>query len=133
MSWKLRIEIMKHTNTNAHGTLSSLATGFFMSILLTLSAYLIVTEKLVSTDLIIPVIAFLALMQFIVQMVFFLHLDKEIGPRWNLVAFFATLAIVIILIIGSIWIMNSLNYHMMPKDINEYMQWEEGIYKKPLD
>jgi cytochrome o ubiquinol oxidase subunit IV len=61
----------------------------------------------------ILIISVLALFQFVLQSICFLKLFKEKGPRWNLVVFFSTLSIILIIIVGSIWIMDHLDYHMM--------------------
>lgn len=112
------------------GTISSYVIGFVLSALLTLSSYLVVTQNLVPKDMIIAIIIFLALLQFLVQAIFFLHLDKETGPRWNLLIFLSTLSIVILVVIGSIWIMTHLNYNMMPQeDVGSYIKYDEGIMK----
>jgi cytochrome o ubiquinol oxidase operon protein cyoD len=119
---------MKRENSH-HGTIASLSIGFILSILLTLSAYVVVVEKLISSDFLVIVIICLAFMQFVVQMIFFLHLDKEAGPRWNLIIFLSTASVVLIVIIGSLWIMQNLNYNMSPQHVDQYIQQEEGIYK----
>lgn len=116
------------TNHKEEGTTSSLIIGFVLSVLLTVSSYLVVTQRLLPSDMIIAVVVFLALLQFVVQAIFFLHLDKESGPRWNLVIFLSTLSIVAMVIIGSLWIMTHLNYNMMPNSIiQDYIQYDEGI------
>lgn len=112
-----------------HGTIASLSLGFILSILLTLAAYVAVVEQLVPNGLLIIIIICLALMQFVVQMIFFLHLDKEAGPRWNLIVFLSTVSVVLIVVVGSLWIMQNLNYNMSPTGVDKYIQQEEGIYK----
>jgi cytochrome o ubiquinol oxidase operon protein cyoD len=120
---------MKEKDKKSHGTISSLSIGFVLSILLTLSAYLLVTQELMPSSIMAFVVIFLALMQFVVQMLFFLHLDKESGPRWNLIVFMSTISFVLVVLLGSLWIMNHLNYNMTPDTVNLYMQDEEGIHK----
>ena len=120
---------MKEQVEKTHGTISSLSIGFLLSILLTLSAYLLVTQHLIPVTVMAFSVIFLALMQFVVQMLFFLHLDKESGPRWNLIVFLSTISFVLVVLLGSLWIMNHLNYNMSPDTVNLYMQDEEGIHK----
>jgi cytochrome o ubiquinol oxidase operon protein cyoD len=70
----------------------------------------------------------IAVVQLIVQMVFFLHLGS--GSRWKLVTFYFTLLVVVIVVIGTIWIMNNLDYNMMrmnPEQMEEYMRNNQGI------
>lgn len=65
----------------------------------------------------------LAAAQMVIQLVFFLHLGNESSPKWNLAAFAFMLLMLGILVIGSLWIMNNLNYNMMmsPQEMNQYM------------
>lgn len=114
---------------NSHGTITSLSIGFVLSLLLTLSSYFAVINHLLPAPFLVGAVLFLACMQFVVQIIFFLHLDKESGKRWKTIVFISTIPMVLLVVIGSIWIMTHLNYNMMPKDVNQYMQKEEAIYK----
>ena len=110
-------------------TLKSYITGFALSIVLTLTAYFLVVNHIFANGTLIAVILALAVVQFIVQAIFFLHLGRGTNARWNMVVFSSTLAIVLILVVGSIWIMNHLNYNMMasPSQMNAYIQSQDGL------
>ena len=113
----------------ANGTLQTYVTGFVLSISLTLAAYVLVVNHAYSKWTIALAIAALAAVQFIVQLLFFLHLGRESRPRWRLLVFSFMLVVVGILVIGSLWIMYSLNYNhlvMTPRQINTYMQDQDG-------
>src|SRR5258708_779181 len=84
--------------------------GFVLSMLLTVGAYVVVITKMYTGTILVFVLALLGLTQLIVQLLFFLHLGQESKPRWNVVFFISTIGIILILIIGSLWIMNNLNY-----------------------
>ncbi|MBX4205505.1 MAG: cytochrome o ubiquinol oxidase subunit IV [Candidatus Doudnabacteria bacterium] len=89
--------------------------GFVLSIILTLAAYFAVVDKFLSGFNLTLLIVALALVQLCVQLYFFLHLDAEEGPRWNLSALLATAGMILILVAGSIIIMNNLKYrHNVP-------------------
>lgn len=97
-------------------TLSSRVIGFVASLILTGAAFLIIINPgffRLDIKMAVNVILVLALLQFIVQSIFFLNLLSEKGPRWNLLVFASTLSVLVIIIAGSIWIMNHLNYNMM--------------------
>jgi cytochrome o ubiquinol oxidase operon protein cyoD len=98
-------------------------TGFIMAIGLTLMAYLSVTQELFTTDTTILVLMGLAIIQLVVQLVFFLHIGQESKPRWSLAAFFFTLLVLVVIVIGSLWIMYNLNYNMnmTPEQMDEFM------------
>jgi cytochrome o ubiquinol oxidase operon protein cyoD len=71
----------------------------------------------------------LAIAQLFVQLIFFMHLADESGPRWKLGALISAVGIILIVVVGSIWIMNHLNYNMMasPADMNTYIQSQDGF------
>jgi cytochrome o ubiquinol oxidase operon protein cyoD len=111
----------------SHGTLSSLSLGFVLSLLLTLSSYFMVTLNIFDKNAIPITILFLAFMQLVGQSIFFLHLDKENKGRWRLVFFISTFSVVLIVIVASIWIMNSLYSHMAPDIMTKHLLRDEGM------
>jgi cytochrome o ubiquinol oxidase operon protein cyoD len=110
-----------------HATLRAYVSGYILSIGLTLSAYLMVTHQTASYDWLVAAISGLALLQFLVQMVFFLHLRAETRPRWKLFVLLFMTLVVLILVFGTLWIMNNLNYRMTPQQINTYMQNQDNL------
>ena len=117
---------MKH---EFRGTLTSYIIGFIFSILFTLAAYFLVVNQSLSGGLLIAAILGLAIIQLFVQLLYFLHMGKEPKPYWNLTVFISFVGIILIIVIGSLWIMYHLNYHMTPTNMNSYMLQEEGIKK----
>jgi len=102
--------------------------GFILSIITTLLAYFFVVNELWSTMVLVYVVLGIAVVQLIVQVVFFLHIGR--GSRWKLVTFIFTLLVVLIVVVGSIWIMDNLNYNMMdmtPQEQRQYMSENQGI------
>jgi cytochrome o ubiquinol oxidase operon protein cyoD len=110
------------------GTAITYTLGFIISIGLTVIAFELVSKHyLAGSDLIIALLG-LALIQLVVQLLYFLHMSEEPRPRWNFVVFISTVSVVFILVAGSIWIMRNLNYrHSIPTDV-EIMQ-DEGIHR----
>jgi cytochrome o ubiquinol oxidase subunit IV len=121
-----------HTIVSRHGAhrgnLRSYSTGFILSLILTFAAYILVVENVFSGWVLFSALVGLAISQLLVQLIFFLHLGSESKPRWNLLVFLFMLLVLIILVFGSLWIMNNLNYHnMSPSDTNKYVEDEELI------
>ncbi|WP_168605295.1 cytochrome o ubiquinol oxidase subunit IV [Novosphingobium sp. SG707] len=56
----------------------------------------------------------MALVQIVVHVAFFLHVDTRSEGGWTLLAFLFTAVIVVLTIGGSVWIMYHLNTNMMP-------------------
>ena len=88
--------------------------GFVTSLLLTLAAYRIVTHYELTDFLLILTVSGLAILQALLQLFFFLHLGLEEKPQWGLITFLFTALVMVIIIGGSMWIMNNLNYNLMP-------------------
>lgn len=98
-----------------HGTLKSYLIGFLASFFLTAISFSLVITRLFSKQSLIYTIIGLAALQAIVQLLFFLHVGKEEAkPRWASIVFCFTALILLIIVIGSLWIMNDLNHRMMP-------------------
>ena len=108
-----QISSSNHGSEMGHGSLKSYIIGFILSIILTLIPYYLVVNHMFSIPVTYITVLFFAVLQLIVQMVFFLHLSSESGTKWNLMAFIFTLIIFIILVVGSLWIMANLDYNMM--------------------
>ncbi len=51
-----------------------------------------------------------AVLQMFVQLSFFLHLDEEARPRWNLMALCQALLVAAIVVGGTLWIMGNLSH-----------------------
>lgn len=108
----------EHKNTNqsgaSHGNFITYTIGFVLSVGLTLAAYYVVVNDVFARRELVAAIVGLAVAQLLVQLFFFLHLGKESKPRWNLIVFMFMLMVVGIVVIGSLWIMDNLDYNMMP-------------------
>lgn len=119
-----------HASEQHQGSLRSYLIGFVGSLLLTLTAYFLVTEHVLSGTGLLVAILGLALAQLFVQLVCFLHLGRESSPRWNLLVFGFMLIVLLILVLGTLWIMDNLDYHMMtPTQTDQYIMEDEGIYR----
>jgi cytochrome o ubiquinol oxidase subunit IV len=124
--------VVRHEGTG--GSVKSYTTGFILSLVLTLAAYITVVQELFSGWTLVGVLATLAVTQLMVQLVFFLHLGRESKPRWNLtVALFAAM-VVSILVFGSLWIMKNIQYNhqhggghgMTPAQTDNFIKQDEG-------
>lgn len=113
-------------------TLTKYIIGFVLSLLLTLAAYMIVVNGVLGGMMLLLALGGLALVQMAVQLIYFLHLGEEAGPRYKLASFGFMAVILLIIVVGSIWIMDNLNYNMMnmsPQQKTDYMktQYDKGF------
>lgn len=117
------------------GSVRSYSIGYVLSIVLTLGAYIPVVlfqnshDTFFSQGLLIALVISLAVMQLFVQLIFFLHIGHESSPRWNLVFLVSTVSIILLVVLGSLWIMYHLNYNMMPRNMDTFIQKDELIHK----
>lgn len=95
------------------GSLRTYVVGFLLSIVLTLASYFAVVGQLFSVSVITLVIFGFGILQVFVQLIFFLHLGHEPKPRWNLTVFLFMLLVLVIIVFGSLWIMDNLKYNLM--------------------
>jgi cytochrome o ubiquinol oxidase operon protein cyoD len=96
-----------------HGTYLAYVIGFLGSVILTaLAFYLVWAETLQGGPLIITIVA-LAIVQAIVQLIFFLHLGNEPKPRWETLIFSFMVLVLLIIALGTLWIMYDLNNRVM--------------------
>ena len=126
-----------HAEEVGRGSLISYVVGFVSSLVLTLAAYLLVLRHVHSHHLwpsqhwlLAAAIVSLAIIQLVVQLVFFLHLSRESKPRWNLTILLFAALVLLIVVFGSLWIMNNLNYHMVsPSRTDEQIFRDEGVHR----
>lgn len=121
----------EHTLSTSHGQrMKSYVIGFVSSIVLTIIAFGLVENHVLPHQALVMTVVGLAVIQLLVQLIFFLHIGRETGTRWKIVTFFFALIVIFIVVGGSIWIMNNLNYNMMNMtqiQQNTYMRNNEGI------
>ncbi len=126
MSHETQTVVARHEAS--HSSSRSYGTGFVLAILLTNVAFLLVASKALTGWGLAVALSALAIAQLWVQLRFFLHLGKESKPRWNLLMFLFAVMVVVIVVFGSLWIMQNLNYHgMTPQDTDKSIIEDEGI------
>jgi len=103
-----------------HSTFKGYMTGFVLSVILTAIPFWIVMAKVFdkpSTTALV-VLAF-AVVQIIVHMIYFLHMNTKAEGGWSMLALVFTLVLVVITLSGSIWVMYHLNNNMMPMSTHD--------------
>jgi cytochrome o ubiquinol oxidase operon protein cyoD len=89
--------------------------GVALAIVLTaVPFWLVMSGALPQPGVTAAIIFALALVQIVVHVVSFLHLDTRSEGGWTLLAFLFTTIIAVITIAGSIWVMYHLNTNLMP-------------------
>jgi cytochrome o ubiquinol oxidase operon protein cyoD len=101
-------------NTGAsRGSLKSYAVGFLLSIVLTVITFAFVMSGAFSRSAVLFGIFGAAIVQILVHLHYFLHLDTSSAMRWNVMALVFAVLVMILFVGGTLWIMYHLHYRMM--------------------
>jgi cytochrome o ubiquinol oxidase subunit IV len=101
---------------HVHGSTRSLVMGTALSVLLTaIPFWLVMGGVLASANATIAAIIISALVQIVVHVTCFLHVDAKSEDGWTLLSFLFTAIIVVITIVGSVWVMYHMDANMMPR------------------
>jgi len=104
---------LKEIQSAWHGTYSSYFKGFFASLLFTSLSFLIVAQKWVPEQMVLYVISALGVLQAIIQLMYFLKLGREDKPYWESISFLFMVLILVIIVVGTLWIIFDLNQRTM--------------------
>ncbi len=104
--------------------------GFLASVLLTLASYQVaqIMGGESTMYIVVGILLLLAGAQLVVQLICFLHLKYEKLPYSKLNVFLFAFVMMLIVVIGSLWVMKNLDYNMMmaPEEIEPYMLEQNG-------
>ncbi|SFL45526.1 cytochrome o ubiquinol oxidase subunit IV [Methylorubrum salsuginis] len=104
-----------HGAVHGHGSFKDYVTGFVLSVILTAIPFWLVMGDVIGDKLITGVVILgFAVVQIVVHMVYFLHMNTKSEGGWTFLALIFTVTIVVITLCGSIWVMHHLNTNMMP-------------------
>ncbi|OSQ35761.1 cytochrome o ubiquinol oxidase subunit IV [Thalassospira mesophila] len=104
-----------HTETEGHGSFKEYLTGFILSVILTAIPFWLVMGDVISSPTGTALaVMLLAVVQIVVHMIYFLHMNSKSEGGWTMLALIFTIVIVAIAISGSLWVMYHLNTNMMP-------------------
>jgi cytochrome o ubiquinol oxidase operon protein cyoD len=104
------------------GSLKDYVTGFLLAVLLTAIPFWLVMDRVFShPGTTAAIIVGLAVVQIVIHMVYFLHMNTRAEGGWSLLALLFTTMLVVIALSGSLWVMYHLDHNMMPPDMPEPM------------
>ena len=104
-----------HEDGSAHGSRRGYVTGFLLSVVLTAIPFaLVMTGVIADARITAGIVMLAAIVQIVVHMVYFLHMNAKSEQGWTMMALIFTVIVVVIVISGSIWVMYNMNSNMMP-------------------
>ena len=105
-----------HDAGQSHGSFGSYMIGFGLSVILTaIPFWLVMTGYFANPQTTAIVIMGFAVVQIIVHMIYFLHMNTRSESGWTMMALIFTIVLVVITLSGSMWVMYHLNTNMMPQ------------------
>ena len=108
-------EVSQGSSTRAYVIGLALAVG------LTLMSYVLATRHALRPGPLVALLVGLALLQFVAQVLAFLHPGEDHRPRWKLYALLSMVSMIVIFVAGALWIMNNLNTRMTMDQQIDYM------------
>ncbi|WP_375410391.1 cytochrome o ubiquinol oxidase subunit IV [uncultured Methylobacterium sp.] len=109
-----------------HGSVKGYVTGFVLAAILTAIPFWLVMGDVIGNARITGLLVMaLAMVQVVVHMIFFLHMNTRSEGGWTVLALIFTATVVIITLVGSLWVMHHLNANMMPmsaEDMKQHMR-----------
>lgn len=94
-----------HEEEHAHGSLKQYVIGFVLSIILTIIPLVVVLNDMFNQMTTYVILLVTAVAQLLVQLIFFMHIRDEKGPKYNLVALVFAIVLLLTIVIGSIFVM----------------------------
>ena len=100
-------------NQSSKATSKGYLIGFFTSLILTVIPFYYTYDPFFSKGVTYAILFGCAVVQVFVHFIYFLHMETHTNEgRWNIVALLFSAVVVLILIVGSIWVMWNLNANM---------------------
>ncbi|PZO75655.1 MAG: cytochrome o ubiquinol oxidase subunit IV [Sphingomonas hengshuiensis] len=105
-----------HGDAPAHGSRREYVIGFLLSVVLTAIPFtLVMTNAFADTRITAGIVMLCAIVQIVVHMIYFLHMNTKSENGWTLMALIFTIILVVIVLAGSLWVMYHMNLNMMPQ------------------
>ncbi|PXA89255.1 cytochrome o ubiquinol oxidase subunit IV [Nostoc sp. 3335mG] len=105
-----------HGDAAAHGSRREYVIGFLLSVVLTAIPFaLVMTNAFADTRITAGIVMICAVVQIVVHMIYFLHMNTKSENGWTLMALIFTVILVVIVLAGSLWVMYHMNLNMMPQ------------------
>ena len=98
-----------------HGTKRDYITGFVLSVILTAIPFGVVMAGGLGSGLLTGFIVLAcAIIQMLVHMIYFLHMNPRAEGGWTIISMIFTLIVLMIAVAGTLWVMYHMDINMMP-------------------
>jgi cytochrome o ubiquinol oxidase operon protein cyoD len=112
-----------HADAPADGSRRNYLTGFGLAAVLTaIPFWLLMSGEIADKQVTASIVIAFALVQIVVHMIYFLHMDTKSEGGWTIMALIFTIVLIAIALSGSLWVMHHLTTNMMPISPQEMKQ-----------
>lgn len=104
-----------HDHDDLHVTMGDYVKGFIFAVILTvIPFYLVMSGTIQDRATGLVVLGAFAIVQVVVHMVYFLHMNGKLQGGWTMLSTVFTVVFLAIGVAGTLWVMYQMNLHMMP-------------------
>ena len=108
-----------HGDNEIHVTTGGYVTGFILAVILTVIPFwLVMGDVIQDRATAAMVLGLFAIVQVVVHMYFFLHMNGKIEGGWTMMSTIFAVVFVAITLAGTLWVMFHMNANMMPEHSN---------------
>ena len=108
-----------HGHDDLHVSMGDYVKGFILAVVLTAIPFdLVMNNVIQDRSTAVLVLGGFAIVQIVVHMVYFLHMNGKIQGGWTMLSTIFTVVFVAIAIAGTLWVMFHMNTNMMPMHPN---------------
>ena len=105
-----------HGDNEIHVTTGGYVTGFILAVILTVIPFwLVMADVIQDRSTAAMVLGLFAIVQVVVHMYFFLHMNGKIEGGWTMMSTIFAVVFVAITLAGTLWVMFHMNTNMMPE------------------
>ena len=116
-----------HDHDDLHVTMGDYVKGFILAVILTaIPFYLVMNGIITDRATAVGVLGLFAIIQVLVHMVYFLHMNGKIQGGWTMLSTIFTIVFLAVTIIGTLWVMFHMNANMMPAHANPMAAQHQG-------
>lgn len=107
-----------HDHDDLHVSKGDYVKGFILAVILTaIPFWLVMGNVIQDRTTAVAVLGLFAVVQIVVHMVYFLHMNGKIQGGWTMLSTIFTVVFVAIGIAGTLWVMYHMNTNMMPEHV----------------
>ncbi|WP_404299487.1 cytochrome o ubiquinol oxidase subunit IV [Alicycliphilus denitrificans] len=116
-----------HGHDDLHVSKGDYVKGFILAVILTVIPFWLVMGNVIQDrTTTVLVLGIFAMVQVVVHMVYFLHMNGKIQGGWTMLSTIFTVVFLAVAIVGTLWVMFHMNAQMMAPHANPMAAQHQG-------